>query len=281
MPKTWRTETDMSGMPAPLLAAISVMGGGSLFVVFQKGLACSGSLDFAGGWSRDSRKPCLPQIVIGLDHFTQLVLGGAVALVVVGGEALNQFLEARLDVGLSGGVFKIELAQALPLEALKRPLWRPGCLGGSAIGEHPERIVGGEAVGEAAGARAVARATVARPGIDADEPGRTVPGRVVLLVLDHLFVGETGKIIIPLVVLAHMVEAEAMILALLAAALGRGVEARLLAPLPFASRTGIAQQAVLVRLDAQAVEEFRVELHGAGIMRSGGRHNKNGPSGGN
>jgi hypothetical protein len=78
-----------------------------------------------------------------------------------------------------------------------------------------------------------------------------------------------------------MVEAEAMILALLAAALGRRVEARLLAALPLASRTGIAQQAVLVRLDPQAVEEFRVELHGAGIMRSGGRHNKNGPSGGN
>ena len=32
-----------------------------------------------------------------------------------------------------------------------------------------------------------------------------------------------------------------------------------------------------VGLDAQAVEEFRVELHGLGIMRSGACHNKNGP----
>ena len=37
----------------------------------------------------------------------------------VGVEPLNQFLEARLDVGLGGGIFKIELAQALPFGALE------------------------------------------------------------------------------------------------------------------------------------------------------------------
>jgi hypothetical protein len=76
-----------------------------------------------------------------------------------------------------------------------------------------------------------------------------------------------------------MVEAEAMILALPAASLGRRVKPGLLAALPLATGTGIAQQAVLIRLDPQSVEEFRVELHGIGIMGRGGWHNKNGPSG--
>ena len=101
--------------------------------------------------------------------------------------------------------------------------------------------------------------------------------RVVLLVLDDVLVGQAGEIIVALVVLAHMVEAEAVILAFLPPALGRRVESRLGAARPIASRAGIAQQAVRVRLDAQAVEEFRVELHGLGIMRSGACHNKNGP----
>ena len=35
MPKTWRTETDISGRPAPLRAASRVMGVNSLFVAFQ------------------------------------------------------------------------------------------------------------------------------------------------------------------------------------------------------------------------------------------------------
>ena len=65
-------------------------------------------------------------------------------------EPLNQFLEARLDVGLGGAVLEIELAQALPLGALERPLRRPFIGLGGALGEQSERIVGGKAVGEAA-----------------------------------------------------------------------------------------------------------------------------------
>ncbi len=85
--------------------------------------------------------------------------------------------------------------------------------------------------------------------------------RVVLLMLDHVLVGKAGEVVIGLVVLAHVVEAEAVILALVPASLGRRVEAWLLAARRLALRTRIAQQPVLVRLDAQAVEEFRVELH--------------------
>ena len=75
-----------------------------------------------------------------------------------------------------------------------------------------------------------------------------------------------------------MVEAEAVILAFAAAALGRRVETWLLAAFVLAWRELIAQQAALVRLDAQAVEEFRVELHGSSIMGSGVRHDKHGPA---
>jgi hypothetical protein len=67
-----------------------------------------------------------------------------------------------------------------------------------------------------------------------------------------------------------MVEAVAVILALLGPSFGRWIKTGLLAALPLANSTGVAQETVLVGLDAQAVEEFRVELHGPGIMGSGG-----------
>ncbi len=101
-------------------------------------------------------------------------------------------------------------------------------------------------------------------------------GRVVLLVLGDVFVGETREIIVGLVVLAHVVEAEAMILALVPAALRSRIKSRLLAAFRLALRTHVAQDAVLVGLDAQAVEEFRVELHGISIMGSCFGHDKNG-----
>ena len=119
-----------------------------------------GRLAAAKPWYREMGRPatlcqpCLPQIVIGLNHFAQLVLRGPVALVVVGMEPLNQLLESRLDVGLGGAVLQIELAQALPLGALDRPLGRLSIGFGRGLGEQYEWIVGGKAVGEAA--RAVA-----------------------------------------------------------------------------------------------------------------------------
>src|SRR6186997_3536388 len=123
---------------------------------------------------------------------------------------------------------------------------------------------------EAASPRAVSRASPARrPRVDADEPRWTMTDGVILLVLDHLFVGKPREIVVRLVVGAHMVEAVAVVLALLAAAFGRRVKAGLGAALPLANRTSVAQQAVLVGLDAQAVEKFRVELHGRSIMSSG------------
>ena len=72
----------------------------------------------------------------------------------VGVEPLNQFLEARLDVGLGGRVLEIELAQALPFQAFERSLglvlrlYRP-------LDEQAERVLGGETMGESAGPGAV------------------------------------------------------------------------------------------------------------------------------
>ena len=79
--------------------------------------------------------------------------------------------------------------------------------------------------------------------------------------LDHVLVRHAGEVIVRLVILADVLEAVAVILALLAAALGRRVETWLPATLPFASRAGVAHELRRVRLDAEAVEEFRVEFH--------------------
>jgi hypothetical protein len=79
---------------------------------------------------------------------------------------------------------------------------------------------------------------------------------VLFLVLGDRLVGEAGKVIVGLVVFAHVVEAEPVILPLEPPSLGRRVKAGLLAAGPVARRMGVAQEPVLVRLDPQAVEEF-------------------------
>ena len=85
------------------------------------------------------------------------------------------------------------------------------------------------------------------------------PGRALARDRDgagDLAVGEARKVVEAAIVLAHVVEAVAMILPFEPAALRCRVETRLAAPFPLAFRAGIAQQTVLVGLDAEAVEEF-------------------------
>ena len=55
------------------------------------------------------------QIVIGLDDFTQLVFGAAVAAIGVGMMALHQFLEARLDVGAARVLLEPQRMERLAL----------------------------------------------------------------------------------------------------------------------------------------------------------------------
>ena len=109
---------------------------------------------------------------------------------------------------------RFELAQALPLGALEGPLRRPGRGLGVALGEQSERVVGGEAVSKAARPLALAGLSIARLGIDPKRPGRAVADDVLFLVLGDRFVGEAGKVIVGLVVFAHVIEAEAVILPL-------------------------------------------------------------------
>ena len=66
--------------------------------------------------------------------------------------------------------------------------------------------------------------------------------RVVLLMLDHVLVRHAGEVIVGFVVFADVLEAEAVILALLAAALWRRIKSRLPAALPFARGAGIAHE---------------------------------------
>src|SRR4029079_17171423 len=93
------------------------------------------------------------------------------------------------------------------------------------------------------------------------EPGRAVADGVVLLVLGNVLVRHAGEVIVRLVILADVCEAVAVILARMAATLGRRVETWLSATLPFTSWAGVAHELGRVGLDAEAVEEFRVEFH--------------------
>src|SRR5262249_60666479 len=81
--------------------------------------------------------------------------------------------------------------------------------------KQPERVIGGEAIGKAVAALAVPRGAIARPGIHSHEPGRAVADGVILLMLGHVLVRHAGEIIVGLVILADVLEAVAVILALM------------------------------------------------------------------
>ena len=88
-------------------------------------------------------------------------------------------------------------------------------------------------MGEAVAPLASFRRAIARRGIHAHEPSRAVADQIVPLMFRHIVVGHTGEIVVRLVVVAHMLEAEAVVLALPAAPFGRRIESGLRATLPF------------------------------------------------
>ena len=65
---------------------------------------------------------------------------------------------------------------------------------------------------------------------------------VVLLVLDHVLVRHAGEVIVRFVVFADVLQAEPVILTLVAAALGRRVKPWLRAALPLARGAGVAHE---------------------------------------
>jgi len=204
----------------------------------------------------------LSQIVISLDYFAQLVLRAAVPAVAIRVVAFHQFLEARLDLGLGGPVLEIELVQAFALGAPQGPGPLVALILRRRFGAiQPKGVIRLKAVSEAIAPLLRLRRSIAGPGIHPHEPGGAVADRVVLLVLSNVFVRHAGEVVVGLVILADVLEAETVVLALLAAALRRRVKPRLRAALPFASWAGIAHEPGRVWLDAEAVEEFRVEFH--------------------
>jgi hypothetical protein len=112
----------------------------------------------------------------------------------------------------------------------------------------------------------------ARSGVHAHAPRRAVPGDGVLLVRDHVVVGEPGEIVVVRVVLADMVEAVAPVLSLASAALRRAMRSALVATRPFAGARRARFRLLARAPDADFVEQGRVELHRRIMIARLGRH---------
>src|SRR6202049_1977995 len=144
--------------------------------------------------------------------------------------------------------------------------------------EEPEGVVHVPA-GKASTCRTVlgAAAGPAR-GILPELPGWPMAGdRVLLIGLDRR-IRHAGKVVVGLVVHAHVVEAVAPVLAFVAATLGSAVGRRLAAARPVAIGRGAPAWRILVGLHPDAVEDGRVELH-AWSMGFTGRGDKGGDAG--
>ena len=89
----------------------------------------------------------------------------------------------------------------------------------------------------------------------------------VLLVGRDRRVRHAGEVVVGRVVGAHVVEAELEVTPLLAAALRRPEGSQSLAAGMLADRAFRLARLVALRLDADAVEEGRIEIHDAAIMR--------------
>jgi hypothetical protein len=160
--------------------------------------------------------------------------------------ALHQHLELRLDLGLVGADLQAKLVQGLAL-GVAHDARRLGLFGlgpRAELAEHVERIARG--VGAKLGAGMIAGSHL---------PGRAMPGDRVLLVFQHGVVAHAGEVIVGVVVLAHVLQAEPPVLILALPALGRAMGRGIVAALPVAARHVGAPLAVLRRLDANAIEQ--------------------------
>ena len=88
-----------------------------------------------------------------------------------------------------------------------------------------------------------------------------MPGDAVLLVGLDVGITHAGEVVVGGIELAHVVEAEQVILALASTPPGGAVDAGSGAALPLAKRCLLTHDLGLIGLDADAIEIFRVELH--------------------
>src|SRR5262249_6345877 len=86
------------------------------------------------------------------------------------------------------------------------------------------------------------------------------------LISDDVVVAHSGEIVVGLVVFPHVVEAEVEVLTLLMPALGGAIAPRLRTALPLAGRR-VGSLDVAIRIDADAVEIFRIQVHHADYGR--------------
>src|SRR5690348_1761733 len=166
---------------------------------------------------------------------------------------LHQLLEARLDLGPLGVGFEPQHMQRLALGVALGVLAALAALGSRAeLAEHIERILRlAKSVEEARAARLARALSAEHPHL----PGRPVAGDRVLLIARDRVVAHAGEVVIRMIVLAHVIEAEAPVLALLGAPLRGAMGRSMDAARPVAARQFRARPAILVRLDANAIEQ--------------------------
>src|SRR5262249_14402825 len=210
------------------------------------------------------------EIVIGLNDLAQPVFAGTIAAIGVRMMALDQGLEADLD--LNGGRPPLEAGRVgRPSSGIgDAPAAAPAQIlaatraGGTKVAEQTERIVGAFEVGLEP-RRMRARAWAA--AVHAHLPGRAVAEHRLFLIAGDVGLAHAGEEIIRMIVLADMSEAEAPVLVLTRTALRRPMGSRPVAARPFATRVLGAQPTILVGLDPNTVEQGRVVGHDRTLCR--------------
>src|SRR5690348_16848623 len=189
MPKSWRTDTFMSGMPGtPAWAWAGISLGSGCLCGGRRYRRTGGATRYVLAGSSDEAS--LLQIVISLYDFAQLVFGPFVSAVGVGVVALNQLLEPGLDLESLGGWTEIQGLQRFQLQRLQGPP-RLRCPVYPPI-EEVVRIA--EAAAVPAGMDRTILRTMRR-GIRAHFPGRPMAREAVLLVCLDLGVAHARKVV--------------------------------------------------------------------------------------
>src|SRR5260370_3390304 len=201
------------------------------------------------------------QIIVGLNDVPQPVLAGAIAAVGVGMMTFHQNLDPRLDIRGARARFQPEHVERLAFGIAHDAAL--GCIAlrleprSARVLEKSERI-GREELPVAVRRRSRGGALA----VDADLPGRTVAGNGLLLISGDRVFAHSGKKIVGMIVVAHVMKAEAPIFARAQAPLGGAMGGVLAATGPIAGRIAQLRAAVLCGLDPDTVEQRRVELHG-------------------
>src|SRR5215813_12440393 len=193
-----------------------------------------------------SNEPSLLEIVIGLDDFTQLVLGPLVAAVSIGVVLLHELLEAGLDLR---AIYTLVQAQRFEGLALQRPQPARG------LGSNPARTACKKGMRILEGVVQPVIAPLPRPR-RAGLPGRPMADDGILLERLHLGVAPAIEVVVGGVELPHVIKAEQVVLAFPAAAHRGAVETGIAAALPLADRASGGRCHLARRLGTHRVEMF-------------------------